>query len=135
MGAEGLVANERLLAAVLGASGAATIVTSVDGTVQYWNDAATTLFGWTASEAAGRPVVELTTPVTARGRAEAIMTQLRQGESWRGEFWLTSKDGRTFPAMVTDTPVSDADGHLIGIVGVTVDMTAQHAQAQAASDR
>ncbi|MEX2626244.1 MAG: HD domain-containing phosphohydrolase [Ilumatobacteraceae bacterium] len=135
MSATDLVASERLLAAVLGASGAATIATSMDGAVEYWNDAATALFGWTAAEATGRRVVELTTAPHTHGDVDAIMAELSDGRSWSGEFWLAHRDGRTFPAHVTDSPVFDDHGELVGIVGVTVDLTAQHASAKAASDQ
>lgn len=135
MGAVELVASERLLSAVLDASGTSTIVTLLDGTVEYWNDAAAALFGWTAAEALGRSVVELTTSPNVRSEADAIMAELSEGRSWSTGVWLAHRDGRTFPAEVTDSPVFDKNGVLVGIVGVTVDLTAQHARMQAAGEQ
>jgi PAS domain-containing protein len=56
-------------------------------------------------------------------RAEEIMSELRAGRSWSGEFVVRRKDGSTFPVMVTDTPVHDEQGTLVGIIGVSTDLT------------
>ncbi len=51
------------------------------------------------------------------------MNKLRAGESWSGEFVLQKRDGTTFPAHVSDSPVHDPSGGLIGIVGISYDIT------------
>src|SRR5687768_13094827 len=71
----------------------------------------------------GRPIVEVTPSQEMLERAEEIMSELRAGRSWSGEFVVQRKDGSTFPAMVTDTPVHDEQGNLAGIIGVSTDIT------------
>src|SRR5215204_5009725 len=51
------------------------------------------------------------------------MNKLRAGESWSGEFVLQKRDGTTFPAHVSDSPVHDPSGRLVGIVGISYDIT------------
>ena len=100
----------------------AIIASDLDGVVIYWNQFAQRLYGWSAVEAVGRNIVELTTPEINQEQAAKIMAQLRAGQSWSGEFMVQNKNGATFPAHVTNLPVNDK-GTLIGIVGVSIDIT------------
>jgi diguanylate cyclase (GGDEF)-like protein len=59
--------------------------------------------------------------------AEEIMSELRAGRSWSGEFVVQCKDGSTFPAMVTDTPVYDEQENLVGIIGISTDISERKA--------
>lgn len=102
----------------LAALGHAVITTDVEGTVVDWNPAAEELYGWTAEEAIGQPITKLSVPDLARDVAEEIMDALRAGESWSGSFPVRDRDGRVFPALVTDTGVFRG-GELVGIVGVS----------------
>lgn len=109
----------RLRSAMLGAVGEAVIATDLDGIVLSWNEAAVQLYGWTADEAVGKPIVDLTPSTVSRADAEKIMSILAGGESWQGAFQVQRKDGSSFLAHVTDAPVLGQDGKLIGIVGVS----------------
>ena len=99
------------------------IITSLDGIVVTWNPYAETLYGWTAAEAIGRSVLELTPSPDSADQAAEMIERLRAGESWSGEFPVQRKDGTTFIAFVTDTPVRDDDGEIVAIVGVSHDVT------------
>src|ERR671920_748202 len=113
----------RFQARLLDAVGQAIIATNPQGTIVYWNRAAQELYGWSKEEVMGRPIVEVTPSEQMLERAEEIMSELRAGRSWSGEFVVQRKDGSTFPAMVTDTPVQDEQGNLEGIIGVSTDIT------------
>src|SRR5215210_390320 len=71
----------------------------------------------------GRSVVEVTPSEDLVDRAEEIMSELAAGRSWSGELEVHRKDGTTFPAMVTDTPVYNEQGDLAAIIGVSTDIT------------
>jgi two-component system, cell cycle sensor histidine kinase and response regulator CckA len=108
---------------LLDAVGQAVIATDHQGIITYWNRAAESLFGWSAPEALGRGTVELTVPEGEMERADEIMARMQRGESWTGEFELRRKDGSTFPALITDSPLLDEDGEIEGVIGVTTDLT------------
>ena len=108
---------------LLDAVGQAIIATDPQGKIIYWNRAAEKLYGWSTEEVMGRPIVEVTPSEELLERADEIMSELRAGRSWSGEFVVRRKDGSTFPAMVTDTPVYDEQGTLVGIIGVSTDIT------------
>ncbi len=46
------------------------------------------------------------------------------GGTWSGEFPLKSRAGEEIQALVTDSPLLDADGAVAGVVGVTTDLRA-----------
>ncbi len=104
------------------------IATNLDGIVIYWNQFAQKLYGWTPQEAIGRHIMELTTPEVMTELALEIMFHLRQGESWTGEFNVQRRDGTTFPVQIINSPINDDKGTLIGIVGVSIDITERKRQ-------
>src|ERR671911_232503 len=113
----------RFQARLLDAVGQAIIATNPQGRIVYWNRAAQELYGWSKEEVMGRPIVEVTPSQEMLERAEEIMSELRAGRSWSGEFVVQRKDSSTFPAMVTDTPVQDDQANLEGIIGVSTNIT------------
>ena len=118
-------ADERILlqAQLLDAVGQAAIGTDAQGRVIYWNRFAETLYGWTAGEAWGRPIVELVVDESAIAEARQIVSTMRNGQSWSGEILVRHRSGRSFPAFVTDTPIFNAQGELEAIIGVSTDIT------------
>ncbi|MBV9872789.1 MAG: PAS domain S-box protein, partial [Frankiaceae bacterium] len=122
---ERLAAEEanRFQAALLAAVGQAVVATDPMGTVLYWNRAAEELYGWTADEAVGRSVLELTPSTQTAESAAEIMQLLAAGQSWTGDFLVKDKAGREFPVLVSDTPVMGTDGALRAIIGVSSDIT------------
>lgn len=113
----------RFQAQVLDTIGESIIATDPAGKIIYLNRFAETQFGWSAREAIGADVVEITVPDTSREQAAEIMDALRRGEPWRGEFTARRRDGMTFPARASNTPLYNDAGELVALVGVARDMT------------
>jgi len=111
--------HSRLLAAV----GEALIATDVQGRIIYWNRAAERLYGWPTDEVLGRNIVDLVPSEASVAQAAELMTQLSKGATWTGQFVVRRRDGTPFVATVTDTPVLDEAGALVGIIGVSSDLT------------
>lgn len=132
--ASGAVDAERMLDAV----GQAVMATDLDGTIIYWNTHAEQMYGWTAREVLGCSVMDAVVSQDLRESANDIFGALSRGEPWSGEFWVEHRDGRRFPALVTDTPVFDVDGTLAAVIGVSVDLSEQYrleAEGRAAERR
>lgn len=83
----------------------AFIATDTDGTVVYWGKVAEAVYGWSAEEAIGRNILDLTP------------TEMSRRQAWSGEFLVHARDGNRFPVQVTDTPVLDEEGRFLGVVG------------------
>jgi PAS domain S-box-containing protein len=101
----------------------AVIGTDPDGRVVYWNRAAEQVYQWTAEEAMGRLIYDLTVPPESLQQAARIMEELAREGHWKGEFVVRRKDGTTFPALVTDSLVRRADGAVAGYIGITADLS------------
>jgi len=121
----------RLHANLLKAIPAALIATDVAGQIIYWNRFAEKLYGWSDSEVLGHSILEITVPPVTKKEAEEIMSLLRSGLSWTGEFKVKRRDGTSFTAMVTDSPVLDDNGVMIGIIGVSLDLSARERAEEA----
>ncbi|MDC4224975.1 MAG: PAS domain S-box protein [Candidatus Manganitrophus sp.] len=69
-------------------------------------------------------MLEITPAFSSAEQAAEIMEELRKGrEAWRGEFLVRRRDGTAFTAMVTNSPMFDEAGRIIGIIGVSFDLT------------
>ena len=101
----------------------AVIATDTEGKITYWNRHAEKLYGWCASEAVGRNILEVTPAETSSEQASEILRSVTSGETWTGEFHVRRRDGSTFPVQVSDTPIHDEGGRLVGVVGVSADIT------------
>ncbi|MFC1986037.1 PAS domain-containing protein [Chloroflexota bacterium] len=105
------------------AIGQAVIATDLQGTIIYCNSTAESMYGWSAVEMYGQNITDIIPAQNTKKQAIEIMSHLRTGETWSGEFWVKRKDGTPFPVEVTDTPIHDKEGKLIGIIGVSTDIT------------
>ncbi len=113
----------RFQAHLLDAVEQSVIATDLQGTVLYWNSFAEKLYGWTAAEALGANILDVTPAEASRVQASEILEKLRKGESWSGEFPVQRRDGSELPVFVTNSPIVSDNGELIGVVGVSVDNT------------
>ncbi|KKM87232.1 hypothetical protein LCGC14_1271050, partial [marine sediment metagenome] len=115
--------ENRFKANLLSTVGQAAIATNLDGVVKYWNQAAENIYGWKVDEAIGKNIMELTPTEANIKEANHIMEVLKKGEIWSGEFKVQKKDGTTFPALITNSPIYDEDNVLSGMIGISSDIT------------
>src|SRR4030042_1347259 len=115
----------RFQARLLNSVGQAIIATDNDGKIIYWNHAAEQVYGWQEAEVLGRSIVDVTPAEPSQEQAANIMNRLIAGESWSGEFLAKSTDGTIFPAIVTDAPITNDIGEVMGIIGVSTDISEQ----------
>lgn len=118
-------------AQLLSAVGQSVIATDLEGIITYVNPAAEALYGWKSEEILGRSVVDIFPSQASAETAAEIMAQLGRGERWSGEFPVQKRDGTEFWAEVTDTPIRNASGELVGIAGISQDITARKHAEQA----
>ena len=96
----------------------AVIATDSAGTIVYWNEPATKLYGWQREEALDRNIVDVTPAQQSSAEAERIMHELVAGQTWSGSFLVRRKDGTPIIVEVTDVPILDG-GNVAGIVGIS----------------
>jgi len=120
-------ARIRFQALLLAAVGQAVVATDAVGAVTYWNDGAERMFGWSEEEVLGRLMQEFAAAEGSEPASAEIMANLGRGQRWSGEFLVRGRDGRVFPTFLTTAPVFDDAGVLVGIIGVSTDITATKA--------
>jgi PAS domain S-box-containing protein len=112
--------------AALDAIGEAVIATRPDSTIVYANPAAERLLGWRPADLIGQVGVELLPAQDASERARRVHANLLAAKPQSGELQLTRRDGSTFPAHITGTPITDARGALVAFVAVIRDHSERH---------
>ncbi|MFD0975953.1 PAS domain-containing sensor histidine kinase [Salinimicrobium gaetbulicola] len=105
--------------------GQAVYATDTCGFVNYWNQTATRIYGWTKEEALGRNILDFSTSGKLKELCSNIRDVLKTGKNWVGEVNAIRKDGKEFPAYVTETPVYNSKGELNGFLVISSDITEQ----------
>jgi len=101
----------------------AILVRDLDDTILFWNHGAECLYGWTATEALGRNVLELLHDGLAAEDVSAARHALFHSGSWAGELPQKTKDGRIVIAECRWTLVRDDAGLPKSILGIHSDIT------------
>jgi len=104
--------------------GAGVIATDLEGVITHWTAGARRLYGWSAEEAIGRPVLELLATPGDRSAAEANKESIRTTDNWEGEFDLRTKDGGVVPAYVRGALIKDDAGRTVGLLGLSMELSA-----------
>jgi PAS domain S-box-containing protein len=112
-----------ILAAIVESSEDAIISKNLDGIITSWNAGAERLFGYTAAEAIGRPVIMLI-PEDRLNEEPEILNRIRRGE--RVDHYETirrRKDGGLINISLTISPVMNSTGKIVGASKIARDIT------------
>lgn len=122
---------ERWLAAIVESSDDAIIGESLDGVVTSWNRSAERIFGYSASEAIGRPLSSLIWPAKEDEGDLDLLRRVFRGE--RVDHYETvrvHKDGRRILVSLSMSPITDSNGVLIGVAKIARDISARVSMEQ-----
>ncbi len=112
-----------LLAAVVDSSDDAIISKDLSGTITSWNRGAEMVFGYSASEAIGKPMLMLIPPERVDEESH-ILGCIRRGEGVdHFETVRVRKDGRTIDISATISPIKDSSGAIVGASKIARDIT------------
>jgi PAS domain S-box-containing protein len=115
----------RWLASIIESSDDAIVSKNLDGVITSWNSGAERVFGYSASEAIGRPIT-LVIPQDRQSEEREILTRIRRGE--RIDHFETvrqRKNGSLIVVSLTVSPVKDANGKIVGASKIARDITEQ----------
>ncbi|MBS1191281.1 MAG: domain S-box protein [Rhodocyclaceae bacterium] len=111
------------LALIVQSSEDAIISTTPEGGVDSWNAGAERLFGYTAAEAIGQPVLSLLIRSKQLAEAAGDLEILRGGQPLHHEAVVTDKAGRSIPVSLTSSPIRDLNGRIIGASHILRDIS------------
>jgi twitching motility protein PilJ len=102
----------------------ALIIRSVDGTIDFWNQGAEKMYGWTKQEAVGKCTHTLFT-TTFPQPLETIMALLEERDYWEGELIHTTNYNTTITVFSRWTLQRDERGNPKAILETNNDITAR----------
>ena len=119
------------VAAIMESSDDAIISKTLDGIITHWNRGAEKLFGWSAAEIVGQPMLLLFPPDRVPEEAD-ILARIAGGESVdHFETVRVRKDGRRVEVSVTISPVRDSQGRIVGASKIARDISERRQLEQA----
>ena len=111
------------LVSIVESSGDAIVSKDLNGTVISWNRGAERLFGYAADEVVGKSIT-IVIPQDRHYEEQMILGRIRRGE--RVDHYDTvrrRKDGRLVDVSLTVSPVTDAEGRIVGASKIARDIT------------
>ena len=127
-GGEGAVARRAdELEELLVQGGAGVVATDLDGVITHWSAGAQRLYGWSDTETIGLQFLDLLVAPGDRGTAKQNMESIRRTGGWEGEFALRCKSGDILLAYVRVAVIKDDAGRLVGMLGLSMDVSAPRA--------
>jgi PAS domain S-box-containing protein len=118
------------LASIIESSDDAIVSKTLEGVIKSWNRGAERIFGYTAGEVIGQPILILI-PEDRRYEETEILSRIVQGD--RIDHFETvrqRKDGSFVQVSVTVSPVRNAAGQIVGASKVARDITDQKVAAE-----
>jgi PAS domain S-box-containing protein len=101
----------------------AVIIVTLDQRIEYANAGLCRQVGYHRRELIGREWGDLHAASTRVDIMVGVMTSIRAGESWAGEWTMRRKDASLFPVRGSVTPVKDRSGTIRSLVAVFEDVT------------
>jgi PAS domain S-box-containing protein len=112
-----------LLASIVDSSDDAISSKDLNGIITSWNAGAERLFGYTAAEAIGQPMVRVI-PEDRVDEEAHILSRIRAGQAVEHlETERLTKDGRRVPVSITVSPVRNRDGVVTGASSIARDIS------------
>jgi len=121
---EALRVSQRKLALHIEQTLLGVIEWDTDFRAREWNPAAEAIFGYSREEAVGRRADELILPESARSEIESVWQSLMHQAG--GQFSTNenvTKDGRTILCEWVNTPLTDDNGDVVGVMSLAQDIT------------
>lgn len=115
----------RILAAIVESSDDAIIGKDLDGRILTWNRGAERLYGYSAEEVTGRSIA-LLFPDDRSNELDELLACIRAGQRVHHHDTVRrAKDGRLVDISLTVSPISDANGEIVGAATIARDISTQ----------
>ena len=110
-------------AALLDKASDAIILCDIERNVQFWNQGAERIYGWTAAETAGKRLSDLIFNGNSPPELETAIKELNERGEWAGELQEFTKDNRTVTVQARVTLIRDDQGQPKSLLIINTDIT------------
>jgi PAS domain S-box-containing protein len=127
----------RNLSEAMEQSHSALMIVDLESRIEFANRGLVQQIGYSRRELIGRNWRDFQVTDTPPERLAEMVSTVRSGHAWEGEWFNRRKDGTVYPVRGVITPVKNRDGRLASFVAVFDDMTAvkqQEAELREARD-
>jgi len=100
---------------------AAIFATDLQGRLVLFNKHAEQLFGWSAAEIIGQNIALLHAAPEDQQQLQDVVRFAGIGRTWSGDIIANRRDGSTFSARVSLSPVRDREDRIVAIAGIGVE--------------
>lgn len=102
----------------------------IDQNITSWNPAAEELYGWSREEVIGKKINNIIFPANMETFYQSIYEEIFKTGNWQGELKHKKKSGQTFFVVSNMSLITDANGQLLGMVGINRDISQQKIEAE-----
>jgi two-component system sensor histidine kinase/response regulator len=113
----------RKLSLAVEQSPSSIVVTNLDPSIEYVNQAFVDITGYSREEALGKNPRLLQSGLTAKEIHQEMWATLTRGEIWKGEFSNRRKNGEVYFEIAHIAPIRQPDGRITHYVAVKEDIT------------
>lgn len=103
-----------------------TVITDVQGNIEYVNPKFTETTGYTLPEVQGKTNTVLKSGDHSKEFYESIWERIMVGKEWKGEFCNKKKDGTLYWEQATISPIRNEFGHITYFMKISEDSSNQH---------
>ena len=112
-----------MLSTALEQSQSSVMITNLNTTIEYINQAFITSTGYSREEIIGKKPSLLKSGKTPKSTYDAMWTALLAGKAWQGEVINLNKQGEEFIELTWISPIREANGDITHYLGVKEDIT------------
>ncbi|MGZ5111702.1 MAG: PAS domain S-box protein [Usitatibacter sp.] len=115
----------RKLSQAMEQSPSATVITDVEGRIEYVNPSFTAMSGYAPGEVIGKTPAMLSSGLTPLSVYQELWNTVKSGKSWRGKMRNRRKNGEIYWENEYISPLKSEQGEIVNFIAVKEDITAQ----------
>lgn len=117
-----VIQTKEYMESLIDNSADAIVTSDMEGVITSWNDGAEKIYGFTAAEAMGKFLPFVPDPLMEKERDH--IENIKKGDVLKNiETFRRRKDGTIIEISLTLSPIKDASGNVIGVSGISRDIS------------
>ena len=112
----------------------AAIAVDKNWKIIFWNKAAEKLLKYTRAETIGKSLNQFQLVDLPESKVKEVILQLYNGRSVSGEYGMIDRDGRKFPAWVSNSSIFDQEGRVEAMLSIVRDISSEKDYLQKIED-